>query len=152
MTSAYEESPCPQHRTQYELMPATGDPKRPLFFQWLSYLNNTLQAELLVRIYPNRHTTDESAGPGIVAAQDERIGEVLSIINDQLAHKPYLLGDKLSACDYFLFMLAEWSLRVTPSPMTFAHLAEYLNGLANNETVKAVCALEDIDLSPFVAS
>ncbi|MBF4437666.1 glutathione S-transferase, partial [Vibrio anguillarum] len=28
------------------LMPSIGDAKRPLFYQWLAFLNNTLQAEL----------------------------------------------------------------------------------------------------------
>ena len=28
-----------------QFIPPIGDPRRPLFFQWLTYLNNTLQAE-----------------------------------------------------------------------------------------------------------
>ncbi|HGH6016827.1 TPA: glutathione S-transferase family protein [Vibrio mimicus] len=139
---------CELH-PEYGLIPPIGDPKRPLFFQWLAFLNNTLQAELMVRYYPQRHTTDEASIPSVVAAQDERIAEALSVINDQLGNGEYLLGDKLSACDYFLFMLAEWSLPIKQSPMTFNHLALYLKRLSSNPTVRAVCELEGIDLSPF---
>ena len=139
---------CELH-PEHELLPALGDRNRPLFFQWLAFLNNTLQAELMVRYYPHRHTNDESTIPNVVAAQDERIADALSIINDQLAHNEYLLGDKLSACDYFLFMLAEWSLPVKQSPLTFNNLAMYLQRLSQNPTVEAVCVLEDIDLTPF---
>lgn len=96
---------CELH-PEYKLIPLIGDPKRPLFSQWLSFLNNTLQAELMVRYYPHKHTTDEVSIPSVIAAQDERIAEALSIINDQLENNEYLLGDKFSACDYFLFMLA----------------------------------------------
>jgi glutathione S-transferase len=85
----------------------------------------------------------------VVAAQDERIAEALSILNDQLEHNEFLLGDKLSACDYFLFMLAEWSLPIQKSPMTFKHLAKYLQRLAENPIVKEVCEIEGIDLTPF---
>lgn len=134
---------------EYELIPALGDPKRPLFFQWLAFLNNTLQAELMVRYYPHRHTNDESNIPNIISAQDERIAEALSIIDDQLESNPFLLGDKLSACDYFLFMLAEWSLPLEKSPMAYKNLAVYLNRLSENASVKAVCEFEEIDLTPF---
>jgi glutathione S-transferase len=139
---------CELH-PEYELIPSVGDPKRPLFFQWLAFLNNTLQAELMVRYYPHRHTTDEASIPSMVAAQDKRITEALSIINDQLRDNEYLLGDRLSACDYFLFMLAGWSLPIKQSPMTFHHLALYLKCLSNNPTVRAVCKFEGIDLTPF---
>ena len=131
------------------LMPAIGDPKRPLFFQWLAFLNNTLQAELLVYYYPQRHTDDASTLPNVIAAQQERIGDALSLINDQLAYNDYLLGDTLTACDYFLFMLAEWSLPIERSPLTFQHLASYLKRLCENPTIKDVCDIEGINLTPF---
>ncbi|MEZ9232503.1 glutathione S-transferase family protein [Vibrio amylolyticus] len=131
------------------LMPKIGDPKRPLFYQWLAFLNNTLQAELMVRYYPHRHTNDEATIPNVVAAQDERIADALSIINDQLEHNKYLLGENLTACDYFLFMLAEWSLPIKKSPLEFKYLARYLKGLCDNPTIQAVCAIEEMDITPF---
>ena len=134
---------------EYELIPAIGNPKRPLFFQWLAFLNNTLQAELMVRYYPHRHTNDESNIPNIISAQDDRIGEALSIIDSQLDSNDFLLGEKLSACDYFLFMLAEWSLVLEKSPMDYTNLAVYLNRLSGNPSIKAVCDFEEIDLMPF---
>lgn len=142
---------CELH-PEFNLIPPIGEPLRPLFFQWLAFLNNTLQAELMVRYYPHRHTDDVNTIPNVIAAQDERIGDALSIINDQLAHQRYLLGDTLTACDYFLFMLAEWSLLIKRSPLTFPYLSAYLKNMAEDETVKAVCKKEGIDLSPFTSS
>ena len=139
---------CELH-PESDLMPSIGSPLRPLFYQWLAFLNNTLQAELMVRYYPHRHTNDETTIPNVVAAQDDRIADALSIINNQLAHNEYLLGDTLTACDYFLFMLAEWSLPIEKSPLSFEHLATYLNRLCTNPTIKAVCEIESIDLKPF---
>ncbi|EGQ9613094.1 glutathione S-transferase, partial [Vibrio cholerae] len=40
-------------------------------------------------------------------------------------------------------------LPIKQSPMTFNHLAVYLNRLSSNPTVRAVCEFEGIDLSPF---
>ena len=139
---------CELHPSS-ELMPSIGDPKRPLFFQWLTFLNNTLQAELMVRYYPQRHTNDEATIANVIAAQDDRIGEALGVLNNQLSGKEYLLGDTLTACDYFLFMLAEWSLPVERSPLTFTNLAAYLRRLSYHPTIVAVCEIEGIDLSAF---
>ncbi|WP_070964403.1 glutathione S-transferase family protein [Vibrio sonorensis] len=139
---------CEQH-PEHKLIPPLGTFERAEFFQWLAYLNNTLQSELMVRYYPHRHTNDEKAIPAVVEAQDERIGEALQVINDQLQDKTYLLGNTISACDFFLFMLAQWSLPVKRNPMTFDRLADYLARLAKHPTVMAVCEKENIDLTPF---
>lgn len=139
---------CELH-PQSNLMPVVGDPKRPLFYQWLAFLNNTLQAELMVRYYPHRHTNDVATISNIIAAQDERIAEALAIINNQLKYNQYLIGDTLTACDYFLFMLAQWSLPIEKSPLTFENLAAYLKRLCDDSTIKAVCEIEGIDLAPF---
>jgi glutathione S-transferase len=136
---------------QAALIPPLGHPKRALFFQWITYLNNTLQAELMVRYYPHRHTNDESTIPNVVAAQDQRISEALSIINNQLKQNNYLLGDTLTACDYFLFMLAQWSLPIKKSPLEFEYLAAYLKRLCTIPTIREVCQIEGIDLTPFEA-
>jgi len=137
---------CEQN-PEHDLIPALGTRERPLFFQWLAYLNNTLQAELMVRYYPHRHTSDESSIPNVIAAQDELIASALSVINDQLSDKNYLLGNRLTACDFFLFMLAEWSLPIEKSPLKFDSLVKYLKHLSSHPTIKAVCKIENINLS-----
>ena len=140
---------CEQH-PEYNLIPTLGTRERPLFFQWLTYLNNTLQAELMVRYYPHRHTNDENCIPNIIAAQNERIAEALAIINNQLSDKAYLLGDQITACDFFLFMLALWSPPIKESPLKFPDLANYLKKLSLHPTIKAVCKIEGINLEAFI--
>ncbi|MGF1836828.1 glutathione S-transferase family protein [Photobacterium sanguinicancri] len=139
---------CEQH-PEHGLIPQLGSKERPLFFQWLAYLNNTLQAELMVRYYPHRHTNDESTIPNIIAAQDDRIADALAVINEQLKGKQYLLGDNITACDFFLFMLAEWTLPIKKPSLHFEHLATYLKRLCDHSTIRFVCELEGIDLTPF---
>jgi glutathione S-transferase len=138
-----------EENPQHNLIPTLGARERPLFFQWLAYLNNTLQAELMVRYYPLRHTTDEKGIPQIIAAQDKLIASALSVINDQLAHHDYLIGEQLTACDFFLFMLAEWALPIKQSPLTFVHLRKYLTRMSKLPTIQAVCKIEKLDLTVF---
>ena len=139
---------CELH-PEHGLIPAVGTHARAEFFQWIMYLTNTLQAELMVRYYPERHIKDPTLVDGVIAAQDERIVEALEVINQRLEKLPYLCGDALTACDYFLFMLCEWSLVLTRSPVTFSALSAYLQKLSQNETIKTVCEIEGIDLSVF---
>ena len=133
----------------YELIPPIGDPLRPIFFQWLSYLNNTLQSELMIRHYPHYHTDQPSTISGIITAQDQRIAHVLSLIDKQLEGKTFVLGEQLSVCDFFLFMLAQWSLIAQPSPFEFKNLATFLNHFSQHPTIEFVCQVESIDLRPF---
>ena len=139
---------CESH-PEHGLIPLLGDPLRPLFFQWLTYLNNTLQAELMVYYYPHRHTNNTNGIAAVKAAQEQCISAALSVLNDQLADRQYLLGEQLTACDYFLFMLCEWSLPVKSSPLTFSHLAAYLKRLSTLPSIVKVCDIEGIDLNPF---
>lgn len=131
------------------LMPPVGDISRAHFHQWLAFMNNTLQAELLVYIYPHKHTNDENSIEHVKEAQEERLSEALSVLDDQLQTNKYLLGSKISACDFFLFMLAGWSLRLKKSPLDFPNLKPYLRNMSNNPTVRAVSKIEKIDLEPF---
>jgi len=142
---------CEQH-PQHRLIPELGTTDRPIFFQWLAYLTNTLQAELMIHYYPHRHTTDENAIAGILAAQAERIGESLQIIDTHLVDHEYMLGNEISALDFFLFMLSQWSLVVKKSPLHFTHLANHLQRLARHPSIRAVCNLENISLKPFEGS
>ena len=139
---------CETH-SEHNLMPALATKERPLFFQWLAYLNNTLQAELMIRIYPQKHTDDDASVPGIVSAQDVRIKAVLTIIDDALSDNRYLLGDQISACDYFLLMLTNWAMSIDQSPLAFDNLSRCLKHLSTLSTVKAVCEVECISLTTF---
>ncbi len=131
------------------LIPEGGTHARAQFFQWMMYLTNTLQAELMVRYYPGRHIKDSTMIKSVIAAQDERVADALEVIDQRLDKQRYLCGDALTACDYFLFMLCEWSLVLTRSPMTFSALSAYLQKLSQNEIIKTVCEIEGIDLSVF---
>ncbi|MGR5211650.1 glutathione S-transferase family protein [Vibrio rotiferianus] len=137
---------------KYELIPKIGEATRPLFFQWLTFLTNTLQAQLMVRFYPHRNTTDETMIASIVEAQDIQVAETLLVIDRQLANSPYLVGEKLTACDYFLFMLAGWCPPLESKPSKYPNLSSYLIRLSQNTSIQAVYEKEGLDISRFTYS
>lgn len=132
------------------LIPAVGQPTRPLFFQWLMYLTNTLQAELMMYIYPQNHTTDQENTNAIVSAQETRISDMFALLDAQLKNKDYLVGESLSVCDYYLFMLAIWAEELIKPPMGFEYLGRYLRKLAKRPAVLIVAEKENITLDDYV--
>jgi glutathione S-transferase len=139
---------CDKH-PEANLMPAIGDPDRPEFHQWLAYLTATLQPELMVYFYPAKHTTNAEAASGIIQAQERRVGEIYSVLDEALEGRKFLLGSRISVCDYFLFMLSHWGSGFSRPPLSYPNLGAYLRRLARLDAVKAVCAVEGTDLSAY---
>lgn len=132
-----------------QFIPPFGHPNRPLFFQWLAYLNNTLQAEFMLWRYPENHTTDAKGIEGIKVAQDPRLVGVLALLDKELDKKKFLLGETISACDHFLFMLALWCEKISRPPTSFANLMRFMRGMSQRSAVQRVCEIEKIDLSRY---
>ena len=134
---------------QAKLIPPIGDDKRADFYQWMMYLTNTLQAELMVYFYPEKHTTDKATTDAIITAQQTRLADILSILDQQLTEQQYLLGEDISVCDYFLFMLAVWADELVKPPLAFTHLNGYLRRMAKLPAIIKVCKKEQLNLSDY---
>jgi len=139
---------CEQN-PQAGLMPPAGSPERALFYQWLFYLTATLQPELMLYIYPEKYTTDNET-QAISDAQEARLGDIFSLIDKELESKSFLVGDAITACDYFLFMLSHWASELTKPPLSYDHLGRYLRQLAQRPAVTAVCETEGTDLGRYL--
>jgi glutathione S-transferase len=132
-----------------KLIPKVGDKNRALFFQWLMYLTNTVQAELMVYFYPQNHTTDDKNINNIVQAQELIITDAFKLLDNELANKDYLIGQSISVCDYFLFMLAVWADEIENPPLSYGNLSRYLRNLAQDEAIINVCNKEKLSLKDY---
>lgn len=130
-------------------IPPLGHANRPLFFQWLAYLNNTLQSEFMLWRYPENHTTDAKGIETIKAAQDPRLVGILALLDNELGKKKFLLGDTISGCDHFLFMLALWCEKISRPPTLFPHLLRFMHDMSQRAAVRRVCEIENIELSNY---
>ena len=79
------------------------------------HLTNTPQAEYRAWFYPQEHVSDEAAAPAVKEAARARLEAMFDRIADQLGQGPWLLGERFSAADLFLFMLIRWG-RLMPRP------------------------------------
>lgn len=132
-----------------ELIPPLGATSRPQLYQWMMYLTNTLQSELMVYFYPEKHCASDEAAKEIITAQAGLIHQALSLLNNELADKEYLLGNKISICDYFLFMLLIWADELEQPPLSFNHLTRYLKRLAKVPAIITVCSKENLSLADY---
>jgi glutathione S-transferase len=139
---------CDKHSDK-NLMPRLADPNRPKFYQWLFYLNATLQPELMVYFYPNKHTTDQTTIAAIVQAQEQRISDILTLLDVELKNKEFLVGDHISVCDYYLFMLLHWASDFQKTPMSYANLSIFMRTMARRNSVKNVCKVEGTDIAMY---
>jgi glutathione S-transferase len=102
---------------QAGLAPPVGDAARGDYLQWMFLLANGLQPLFRQWWYP-----DEVAGEGCATAVRAHVAPRIAALWDRVdAHLasggPYLLGERLTAADFYLAMLMRWS-RNMPRPAT----------------------------------
>ena len=111
------------------LAPKVGTPERAKFYQWLTFLTNSLQEELMIWQYPDRLTgTDAAATAVVTRGAEARASDYLDVIETHLkANGPFFLDDKLSAADFYLVMLARWARPMTKPPRARPNIAKLLD-------------------------
>ncbi|CZF86279.1 glutathione S-transferase family protein [Grimontia marina] len=139
---------CENH-PESGLIPDMGSLERPIFFQWLFYLTSSLQSELMVYFYPQRHTENPDEAAAIKQAQEARVTDMFALIDCELEGKNFLVGHRISMCDFFLFMFAHWASDFDKPPLSFEHLGRYLRDLAKRNSVVTASELEGTNLDIY---
>jgi len=107
------------------LVPPVGGAGRARLYQWLIYLTNTVQAEMMLYFYPDRYVPAEGAA-GLRAMAEERLAGMFAHIDAELAGRAWLLGERYSIADPYLFMLARWTRNMTRKARDLPALGAYL--------------------------
>ena len=77
--------------------------------RWLMFQTNTVQTALLRVFYPERYGT-----AGVEARARDEGGELFDRIDAHLAGREWLVGDRRSGADLFLFMITRWARHLDP--------------------------------------
>jgi glutathione S-transferase len=111
------------------LAPQLGTAERSQFYQWLIFLTNSLQEELMIWQYPDRLAgTDVSATHVVRRGAEARASNFLDVIEDHLkANGPFFLGNRLSAIDFYLVMLSRWARPMSKPPRSRHGIAKLLD-------------------------
>lgn len=126
------------------LAPALGTAERAHFYKWLVYLTNTVQADMLVYFYPERHAEGEAAQATVRTMAEERLFGQFALLDRELGGNLWFLGERYSAVDPYLFMLARWTRFMAKPARTLPNLGPYLGRVLARPAVQAVFAAEGL--------
>lgn len=129
------------------LAPPFGSPLRPLYYQWLMYLTNTLQAELINYFYPDRMADDAAMAERVKTHSERRVGDMLDLLEAHLAQGgPFMLGAQYSALDIYLFMLCRWTRMQARPAQSRPHLGRLVAQVAARPAVIRTFEQENLPL------
>ncbi len=90
------------------LLPEPGTPARAVALRWLLFGATQIYPAALRYWYADRYTKDPAGVAGVREAALAEFDRDLAILDQALDPGPWILGDRFSAVDYYLFMLALW--------------------------------------------
>ncbi|HEX6928772.1 MAG TPA: glutathione binding-like protein [Gammaproteobacteria bacterium] len=127
------------------LAPLPSAPERMPYLKWMLFLASTLHGALMPYFYPQRYTTGTEGHDAVKqAAVIAATGWFAQLEQHLAAHGPYLLGEKLSAADFYLFMLVRWGRHFDHPPRNMPAIAAFMQRLFGRASVQEAFAAEGI--------
>ena len=130
---------CDRH-PETGLAPAPDDPTRGLYLQTLVYFTSSVQNAFQLDYYPDRFADTPEDEPGAQRRGIRRLRETWKVIDDQIGDNQWVLGERFSAVDIYLFMLVTWlkPSRGQPSVDEFPNVKRIANAVQLRKSVQTV--------------
>ena len=128
------------------LAPPPGTAERAQYYQWLTYLSNTLQPAYMAFRYPEQYTTEPGQHAGIRRAAAARAEAAFAVLERALERGPFLLGAQYSVCDAYLYMLGWWGEKWPEPPSRLPNWRRCLQQVAQRPATRLACETEGIEL------
>ena len=122
------------------LAPAFDEPDRALFLQTLVYFSNSVQNAFQLNYYPDRFADSPADEPSAQRRGNRRLRETWKVVDDQIGDSRWVLGERFSAADIYLFMLTTWlnPPRGQPSVDEFPNVKRIADAVMERESVRLV--------------
>jgi glutathione S-transferase len=145
----FESAACVMHfcdlHPEAGLAPAVGTRERALWYRWLTYMTNTVQATFMVYFYPGRATDEPQAEPGIEARAAAALAGMRDHVEGELATRgPYLLGERFTSADLYLAMLTRWGRRLPEKWWDRPRLGEHYRLVTERPAIRRVYEQEGL--------
>ncbi|WP_350334592.1 glutathione S-transferase family protein [Coralliovum pocilloporae] len=130
---------CDRHGEK-GLAPAINDPARALYLQTLVYFSNSIQNAFQLTYYPDRFADAVEYEPSAERRGNRRLAETWRVIDEQISDNRWLLGDRFSAADIYLFMLTTWlrSSKGHPPVSDFPNVKRIADAVMQRPSVQLV--------------
>ena len=127
------------------LLPPLGTAQRALAYKWLAWLNNTMQATLILYFYPERWG-DATAAAQVKAHAETKVGTLLDQLDAEFARHggPWLLGETFSLCDPYAFVLCRWTRGFGRPARDLPHLRPFLERMLQRPALQRAFATEGL--------
>lgn len=128
------------------LAPAAGTPERAQWYRWLTYLTNTVQATFMIAFYPERITADPAGVDAVRAQAESDLASMRAFVEAELATGgPYLLGERFTSADLYLFMLTRWGRRLEPTWWSQPELGAHFRRVYDRPAAQRVWEQQGLD-------
>jgi glutathione S-transferase len=125
------------------LIAGLGTDARSHQYQWLTFLTNTLQADLWQFFRPEFYVEPERQG-AFKTVMGGHVARHLEVIDRHLEGRDWLAGDGPSVADFYLFMLGRWSRHIARPTRTFPRLLRLMERLGERRSILEAFAIERI--------
>jgi glutathione S-transferase len=108
-----------------------------------SYLCSTVHVAHAHRMRGTRWVDDPAAIEAMKKKVPQTVGDCFELIERELLRGPWVMGDRLSICDLYLFTLAQWLESDGVDPARFPKVAAHRQRLSEDPLVRRVLAAEE---------
>jgi glutathione S-transferase len=119
------------------LAPAAGTMARYRLMEWLNFITSELHKGFSPLFTPGM--PDEAK-----AMARARLGDKLAWVDQQLAGRPYLMGEGFTVADAYLFTVAGWGKYVGVDTAPLAQLSAFMGRVAARPAVQEALKAEGL--------
>jgi glutathione S-transferase len=123
-----------------ELIPPVGTAERYDAYRWVVYFGGTLHPHFWPYFAPGRYTTNAEHESEVRAAAELLIGKDFELIDRQLSARRFVLGDRKSIADAYLFPMARWGYRLKKPTSAYGNIHRFVESMAADPGVRAAMA------------
>lgn len=118
--------------------PAPGSTDRKDLHRWLAYLTGTLPPYFWLHFTPMCFTTDPEGQAAVQAASHILIDKALTQIDQHLEGREWMVGDRRSVADAFLYPMASWGYDLDKPTSVYPNIDRILRKLVSDPAVQKV--------------
>jgi glutathione S-transferase len=122
------------------LIPAINERGRGLSLQWLFFFSSSLQNAYQMSYYPRRFCDSRQGEASVQRRSIKRLAELWQIVDDAIGENEWVLGERLTAVDIYLFMLTTWlsDFHGHPAVESFPNVSRVASAVMQRPSVHTV--------------
>ena len=135
---------CDRH-PEAKLAPSATDPDRGLFLQWLFFFSSSIQNAFQMSYYADRFCNSPDDEASVQARSVSRLRELWQVVDNAIGNSRWVLGDRFSAVDIYMYMLTTWFTEEYAHPFTdeFPNVKRVAESVVQRAAVRKVFDLDN---------